>query len=217
MMATWRPRTLGAWMLLTVAGCSTAAAQDSGARCCASFDFVLERTIFKVDAVRLELEVQGDLPDRIAAFLATHGDRRAAADSVAALYLAADRVEVRMTFLRSFSLRRFLDADRDVMEKLNAVGWISDEERLQLEAENADRFQVLEADGIRHGDRLEHQVRGDTVTTLYTDVTGNVRIDEVRVGSEQRRMLLGSLFGAGAAFRNGLLDLVFRRAAADPP
>jgi len=91
---------------------------------------------------------------------------------------------------------------------------LTTEEFEALDAENVARFSVLAADGVRDGDRLEHQVRGDTVTTRYTDVAGAVRIDEVRVGSGHRRALLGSLFGPRSGFRKGLLDLVFDRAKA---
>ena len=61
---------------------------------------------------------------------------------------------------------------------------------------------------------IEHELRGDTVTTRYTDVTGTVRIDGFLVGSPERRVLIGSLFGPESEFRNGLLDLVFSRAEA---
>jgi len=170
---------------------------------------VLERTIFKVDAVRLELTVGGETPGRVAELVSRRADPRSASDSVAALYLRADRARVGFTFLRSFGLKRFLDANLDVMEKLSKTGLLSDAEVQKLSAENADRFRVLAADGIRDGDRLEHEVRGDTVTTRYTDVTGTVRIDEVRIGPEQRRVLLGSLFGPQSGFRKGLLNQVF--------
>jgi hypothetical protein len=102
-----------------------------------------------------------------------------------------------------------------VLEKLSGDGLLTSEEFQALDAENVARFAVLAADGIRDGDRLEHQIRGDTVTTRYTDVAGAVRIDEVRVGSGHRRALLGSLFGPRSGFRKGLLDLVFDRAQAE--
>ncbi len=121
-------------LLLVVTPCSHASAQEKGPLCCTRFEYVLERTIFKID-------------------------------SVAALYLAADDVDVRMTFLRSFSLGRFLDGNRDIMEKLRKAGILSDE--------------------------------------------------EIRIGPEQRRVLMGSLFGPRSGFRRGLLDLVFRRAEAE--
>jgi hypothetical protein len=202
-------------LLLAVTPCSHASAQEKGPLCCTRFEYVLERTIFKIDAVRLEFTVHGTTPGQIAALVTKRPDPQSSSDSVAALYLAADDADVRMTFLRSFSLGRFLDGNRDIMEKLRKAGILSDEEVRRLDAENTDRFEFLVGDGIRDGDRLEHQLRGDTVYTRYTDVTGATRVEEIHIGPEQRRVLMGSLFGPHSGFRKGLLDLVFRRAEAD--
>jgi hypothetical protein len=145
----------------------------------------------------------------VAELVRAQPDPRSSSDTVAALYLAADDAQVRMTFLRSFGLGRFLGANRDVMERLMRAGILSDEEFQRLDAENDERFQVLAEDGIRDGDRIEHRVRGDTVTTRYIDVAGTVRIEDMRIGPEQRRVLMGSLFGPESGFRKGLLDQVF--------
>jgi hypothetical protein len=209
---TWTPVSLLGGLLLASLTVGTAEAQESGARCCAHFDYVLEKTIFKVDAVRLDLTIRDDTPDRVAELVTGRADPRAWSDSVAAMYLGADQASVRMTFLRSFGLNRFLDANRDVMEKIAKTGLITEEELEDLDAENRARFAGLAEDGIRDGDVIEHEVRGDTVTTRYTDVTGTVRIDGLLVGSAERRVLMGSLFGPESDFRQGLLDLVFRRA-----
>ena len=204
-----RTPTLCVGLLLTALPSSSASAQDEESLCCTRFEYVLERTIFKVDAVRLELTVTGETPGRVAELVGAQPDPRSSSDTVAALYLAADDAQVRMTFLRSFSLGRFLGANRDVMERLMRADILSDEEFQRLDAENDDRFQVLAEDGIRDGDRIEHRVRGDTVTTRYIDVAGTVRIEDVRIGPEQRRVLMGSLFGPDSGFRKGLLDQVF--------
>jgi hypothetical protein len=209
---TWTPVSLLGGLLLAISTVGTAAAQES-ALCCAHFDYVLEKTIFKVDAVRLDLTIRDETPDRVGELVTGRADPRAWSDSVAAMYLGVDQASVRMTFLRSFGLNRFLDANRDVMEKLAKAGLITEEELEDLDAENRARFAGLAEDGIRDGDVIEHELRGDTVTTRYTDVTGAVRIDGLLVGSAERRMLLGSLFGPNSEFRNGLLDLVFTRAA----
>lgn len=205
----WRIPALCIGLVLTAASTSSASVQQGSTVCCSRFDYVLERTIFKVDAVRLELTVGGETPGRVAELASGRADTRSVSDSVAALYLDAARARIRFTFLRSFGLNRFLDANLDVMEKLSKAGLLSAAEVQELAAENSDRFRVLAADGIRDGDRLEHEVRGDTVTTRYTDVMGAVRIEEVRIGPEQRRVLLGSLFGPQSGFRKGLLDQVF--------
>jgi hypothetical protein len=191
-------------------------AQAPSESCCARFDYILERTIFKVDAVRLELTVGPETADRVSELVHGRVDPRSEEDDVARLYVESEDAEVRMTFLRSFSLKRFLDANRDQMEGLAEAGLLTAGETRRLIAENDERFAVLEADGIRDGDRLEHQVRGDTVTTRYTDVTGAIRIDEFQVGAEQRTMLMGSLFGPQSSFRKGLLELVFSRRVSTP-
>lgn len=197
--------------LFAIAPVSTALAQEDPPVCCTHFDYVLEKTIFKVDAVRLDLTIRGDTPERVEQLVTGRVDPRAWSDSIAALYLGADQALVRMTFLRSFGLNRFLDANRDVMERLFEAGWITEVELRELDLENRARFEGLAVDGIRDGDVIEHEVRGDTVTTRYTDVTGTVRIDGFLVGSKERRVLLGSLFGPESDFRQGLLDLVFSR------
>jgi hypothetical protein len=206
------PVSFLAGLLLAISTFSSALAQESQPACCSRFDYVLERTIFKVDAVRLELAIRGETTDRVAELVTGRADPRAWSDSVAALYLGADQASVRMTFLRSFGLDRFLNANRDVMEMLVKAGLINEEELEDLDAENRTRFETLAADGIRDGDVLEHEVRGDTVTTRYTDVTGRIRIDGFLVRARERTVLMGSLFGPESGFRNGLLDLVFSRA-----
>ncbi len=204
--------TIAAGWLTIAVPVSPAHAQEAQPTCCTRFDYVLEKTIFKVDAVRLEVTVAGETPALVAQLLSRWPDRGSSSDSVAALYLGSKRADVRMTFLRSFGLNRFLDANRDVLRKLVRSGHLTEEEFQRLDGENRRRFAVLAADGVRDGDRLEHEVSGDTVTTVYTDVTGAVRIDEVQVGSDQRMALLGSLFGPRSGFRKGLLDLVYGRA-----
>jgi hypothetical protein len=208
---TW---ILSAGLLFAGLQAAPLAAQDPGSRCCARFDYLLEKTIFKVDAVRLELAFTDGTPARVAALLARSAepDSPELRDSIAAEYLAATGAMVRFTFERSFGLDRFLRANRNVMERLVEAGVLSAPEFRALDAENVKRFQVLAGTGIRDGDRLEHRVDGERVTTRYLDVEGAVRIDEVQVGDAERRALLGSLFGPKSDFRDGLLDQVLSRA-----
>jgi hypothetical protein len=192
-------------------------AQEPGSRCCTRFDYLLEKTIFKVDAVRLELAFTDGTPARVAGLLARDAYSSALRDSIAAAFLAAGGATVRFTFERSFGLERFLRANRDVMKRLVEAGILSEEEFQRLDADNVERFQVLASEGVRDGDRLEHEIDGERVATRYVDVEGEVRIEEVRVGDAERRALLGSLFGPKSDFRGGLLDLVLRRAALEGP
>ena len=131
--------------------------------------------------------------------------------SVAAVYLSAEGADLRMTFLVSFDLERFLAGNRDSLNGLAEAGIISGDDAERLYLENERRFAILEESGMKEGDRLEHELRGDSIITRFIDASGVTRIDELRVGPERRAALLGSFFGPESEFRDGLLDQVFER------
>ena len=93
-----RPRTRSpvsflAGLLLVIATVSSAPAQENQPVCCARFNYILEKTIFKVDAVRLDLTIRDETPNRVAELVAGRADPRAWSDSVAAMYLGADHAQ----------------------------------------------------------------------------------------------------------------------------
>lgn len=204
-------------VLLGTAGVSSwLAAPDLPAQvppdaCCSRFDYVLEKTFLKIDAVRLELNILNGTPARVTELIdgSTRDDELE--DSVAAVYLSTDGADLRMTFLVSFDLERFLDGNRDSLNGLAEAGIISGDDAERLYLENERRFAILEESGMKEGDRLEHELRGDSITTRFIDASGVTRIDELRVGPERRAALLGSFFGPESEFRDGLLDQVFER------
>jgi hypothetical protein len=81
--------------------------------CCSRFDFVLEKTFLKIDAVRLELSIMDETPVQVANLIDNSSRDDALEDFVSAVYAGAERADVRLTFLVSFSLERFLDGNRD--------------------------------------------------------------------------------------------------------
>jgi len=185
--------------------------QETPDACCSRFDYVLEKTFLKVDAVRLELSIMDETPVHVAELIDDSSRDDALEDSVAAVYGGAEGADLRMTFLVSFSLERFLDGNRDSLNGLAKAGVISGEDAERLFLENERRFAVLDEIGLQEGDRLEHELRGDTITTRFIDVSGVILVEETRVGPERRAALLGSLFGPESDFRDGLLDQVFDR------
>ncbi len=196
-------------VLLCAAGVSSfPAAPDLPAQmtpdaCCSRFDYVLEKTILKVDAVRLELDILDGTPARVAELIDMSARDGELEDSVAAVYGSAEGTEVRMTFLVSFGLERFLDGNRDSLNGLANAGIISGKDAERLYLENERRFAVVEQIGLQEGDRLDYELRGDTVTIRFTDVSGATRIDETRVSPQRRAALLGSLFGPESDFSIG--------------
>jgi hypothetical protein len=204
-------------VLLGTAGVSSwLAAPDLPAQvppdaCCSRFDYVLEKTFLKIDAVRLELQILDGTPSRVAELIDGSPRDEELEDSVAAVYLSTEGADLRMTFLVSFDLERFLDGNRDSLNGLAEAGIISGDDAERLYLENERRFAILEESGMKEGDRLEHELRGDSIITRFIDASGVTRIDELRVGPERRAALLGSFFGPESEFRDGLLDQVFER------
>ena len=204
-------------VLLGTAGVSSwLAAPDLPAQvppdaCCSRFDYVLEKTFLKIDAVRLELQILDGTPARVAELIDTSTRDEELEESVAAVYLSTEGADLRMTFLVSFDLERFLDGNRDSLNGLAEAGIISGDDAERLYLENERRFAILEESGMKEGDRLEHELRGDSIITRFIDASGVTRIDELRVGPERRAALLGSFFGPESEFRDGLLDQVFER------
>ena len=204
-------------VLLGTAGVSSwLAAPDLPAQvppdaCCSRFDYVLEKTFLKIDAVRLELQILDGTPARVAELIDTSTRDEELDHSVAAVYLSAEGADLRMTFLVSFDLERFLAGNRDSLNGLAEAGIISGDDAERLYLENERRFAILEESGMKEGDRLEHELRGDSIITRFIDASGVTRIDELRVGPERRAALLGSFFGPESEFRDGLLDQVFER------
>ena len=179
--------------------------------CCSRLDYVLEKTFLKIDAVRLELQVLDGTPSRVAELIDGSTRDEELEDSVAAAYGDVESAKFRLEFLVSFSLDRFLDGNRDSMQGLAKAGIISEAEAERLYLENERRFAILEESGMKEGDRLEHELRGDSIITRFIDASGVTRIDELRVGPERRAALLGSFFGPESEFRDGLLDQVLER------
>ncbi len=177
--------------------------------CCAVFDYVLEATIFQIDAVRLELRVD----DRTAAdvrALVRAAQRSAALDSaIAHRYLNARETIVSMTFLVSMTATRFLSQTESVLRRLGDEGLLAADDVERLAREARFRFAFLRDGGVHDGDRMEYQVLGDSVTTSYVRPDGSRALHDVQVGRAHRVAVLGSYFARSSEFRTGLLDQVF--------
>ncbi len=211
-----KARQLHLVLLITAGVTSLATVPDLPAQvppdaCCSRFDYVLEKTFLKVDAMRLEFEILDGTPARVAELIDASTRDEELEESVAAVYLSAERANLRLTFLVSFSLERFLGGNRDSMHELAKAGIVSEEDAGHLYLENERRFAILEETGIQKGDRLEHELRGDSVITRFIDASGVTKIDELQVAPARRAALLGSFFGPESEFRDGLLDQVLER------
>jgi hypothetical protein len=175
----------------------------------AHLEFLLERTLFKVDVARLHLEVDDETARDVAAIVAAGKRSKDRERKVADRYLATRQADVALEFLMDIDLDRFLEGGEDNVARQIEAGLMAPELAEPFLHGRRERFAFLEGRGIRDGDRFFYTLRGDSVATRFVDADGVTRIDDVRVGPTHGQFLMGTYFAPGSSFRDGLLDLVF--------
>jgi len=172
---------------------------------------VLEKTIFKVDVLSLDLWLGPATARRIEPWL-TRTPSASLADSLAHIALRSRDGWARLSFLRDVSLGRFLDGITANMRQAVSAGILTDEEYTTVAEGLPPSFAPLNDRGIKHGDRLFHRINGDTLRTVFQKRDGVVVIDQIDVGPERRLAVLGGFFAKGSDLRDGLLASLMRPA-----
>ena len=176
----------------------------------AVMETVLEKTIFKVDVLRLEVRVDTATARRLESLVRSAHRSQEVEDPIALAVLAAPHAIARVTFERNISLKQFLDAVEDGMQKTADAGWLSEEEFLDINGWMPRWFGFLAEDGIRDGDVITYRLSGDTLRKVYRTVAGEIPLDEILVGRKHRYGVLGAYFAPKSSFRKKLLRSLFR-------
>jgi hypothetical protein len=171
---------------------------------------VLERTIFKVDVVALELWLG---PATLGLGLAASGPLAPGDDPAAVVRddlarVVADSREARavMVFQRNVSLQRFLAGVMQDMRRARDAGLVSAAGYDAVSAGLPVWLAPLAEQGLRRGDRFRQTVVGDTLRTVVQRHGGAIVVDQTDVGAAHRRALLGSFVAPGSGLRDQLLD-----------
>lgn len=171
---------------------------------------LLEKTLFRVDVVALDLWLGPDTAGEVRRL----GAASAPDDSLAAVVAASVDARSRMVFQRDVGLDRFLDGVIADMRRARVAGLL-DEEGFRVVSTGLPVWLApLRADGLREGDRLLHRIAGDTLQTVVQRRDGMVVLDQIDVGVEHRRALLSSLVAPGGGFTDQLLDQLRRQSCA---
>lgn len=176
---------------------------------------LLERTIFRVDVLTLDLRFGSEAAARLEGLLAAGpdgpGDRAdGLADSVAAVALDARDVYARIEFRRNLDLKRFLEGIRENLRRAVRSGIVSVEDYRSIAGDLPEWYAPLAGRGIRQGDRMHHRIRGDSLRTVYVGRDGERLLDQVDIGPERRLAVLGGYFAPGSDFRDGLVESALR-------
>lgn len=173
---------------------------------------LLERTIFAVDVLTLDVRVDPASAREIEGVLAGAGevdDERESA--VARAALKAEELVGRIEFQRGVSLGQFLDAVGDDMRKAVEAGWLDPAAYREVRDGLPVWFSFLEERGIHEGDRLSYHVRNDTLRTVFATPKGGVLLDQTDVGRQHVVALVGAWFAPDSSFRDQLVESLFER------
>lgn len=165
---------------------------------------LMEKTIFQVDVLTLELWLGPETVGRLSPLLPLTDDDERREDAARTALDSRD-AWAELIFRRGVSLDQFLGGVDENMRRARDAGLITPEGYEQVAADLPVSYAPLAADGIFEGDRILYRVRGDTLRTVYQRGSGELVVDQTHIGPERRLSLLGSFFVKGSDFRKGLV------------
>lgn len=172
---------------------------------------LLEKTIFKVDVLTLEVRFGEPAAQRLAALARNRQLTKGLADSIASAALEADDVLAHIRFERNVSLEQFVNAVRNNAAAARDAGIISEIEFAEIARGLPVWYRFLADTGIKDGDEMLYRIRGDTLRTVYRTADGDVKLDQTDVGASRRLSVMGGYFAPKSDFRKGLIASLFRR------
>ncbi len=170
---------------------------------------VLEKTLFKVDVVNVDVWLGDETAARLEELVSGRRYSKEIADSVAEIAIRAQDAFIRVEFLRDVSIDQFLDGADDNLKRVLKVGVITEADYEMISAGMPVWYSFLEERGIRDGDLMRYRIRGDSLRTQFLSAKGELLMDQTDVGPERRRSVLGSYFVRKSDFRDGLLESLF--------
>lgn len=176
----------------------------------ASMGMLLEKTIFQVDVLRLDVRLGPEATARLDSLLdARPGDASSSdhlSDSIAAIALEARDALTSLEFLRDVGIDRFLEGIRDNLRRAVEGELITREEFEGISEALPGWYDFLRDRGIRSGDRMLQRIRGDTLRTVYISAAADTLLDQADTGAHRRVAVLGGYFAPGSDFREGLVE-----------
>lgn len=178
----------------------------------ARMHMLLEKTIFQVDVLTLDVRLGPSETARLDSMLAGREFSADLADSVAAVALGSRNVWALIDFQRGVSLDQFLGGVQDNLRHAEKAGIVTPEEYASIAASLPRWYFFLEDRRIRAGDQMFYRIRGDTLRTVFRSADGDNLLDQVDVGPERRLSVLGGYFAPNSDFRERLVKSLFRGA-----
>ena len=166
---------------------------------------LLEKTIFQVDILTLEVRFGPETAARLDSLARGRSYSDALADSVLAVVLDAPDAWARMEFQRDFGFDRFQEGMTGSIRAAVKAGIVTPATYDSIASSIPEWYDFLPARGVNDGDEILYRVRADTLRTVYRGADGRILLDQVVVGPNRGRGLLGGWFAPESDFREGLV------------
>ncbi|NIR45706.1 MAG: hypothetical protein GWN99_15000 [Gemmatimonadetes bacterium] len=209
-------RILGTLTVLVAVSAPAALAQEGAvsndgplARDSVHMRMLLEKTIFAVDVLTLDVWLGGDASGRIETLLDEHERSSWLEDTIATIARDARHARVELQFVRDVSLGQFVDGIREDLKKVYEADLIPQAKYEEISSNLPVWFSFLDERGIKDGDRILYGIEGDTLRTRYMSVSGRELLDQTDVGPAHRLAVMGSYFVRDSSFREKLLKSLF--------
>ncbi len=170
---------------------------------------LLEKTIFKVDVLTLEVWLGAEDTRQLEGLVEGRRRTDALADSIAEVAIHSKDALVSSRFERGVSLDQFLGGIDDNLRLVMSAGLISDADYERITEELPRWYAFLAERGIHDGDRQRYRIRGDSLRTQYWAASGELLLDQTDVGASARLAVLGGYYVRGSDFRKGLIKSLF--------
>jgi hypothetical protein len=175
----------------------------------AAMQTLLEKTIFKVDVLTLDVRFGSETAHRLEQLVTSRRYSESLADSIASVAIDARDAWARLRFKRRVSLDQFLNGIRHNLTRARQAGIIDSVSYASISQDLPVWYHFLADDGISKGDEMLYRIRGDTLHTAYRTAAGKFLLEQTDTGSDRRLSVLGGYFAPKSEFRKGLIKSLF--------
>jgi hypothetical protein len=171
----------------------------------ARMQMLLERTIFKVDVLTVDVQVGEHTRQRLEQLAGGAAPLESVEDQIVAAVLDVDQVLVTLIFRRSVGFDRWLGEVRASLQKARDAGLITEQALRDVGVGLPQWFQPMVARGWSTGDRVIYRGYPDRMRTLVVLASGEVVVDQTDGGAAPRRTMLAGYFAPGTDIRGPLI------------
>jgi hypothetical protein len=170
---------------------------------------LLERTIFRVDVLTVDVRIDRPTQERFAMLAADRSYSDGLASRIADAAVEARDVFLEVTFLRDVSLSQWVDGARENLDHGRAAGLIQEGTYRDVMQNLPVWFAPVADRGFQERDRIRYRGYPDRLRTVLVDQAGRIWLDQTDIGAPYRRALLAGYFAPGAELREPLIRSLF--------